>query len=235
MSFLGVIFDFDGVLANTEPLHLQAYQDVLDQTPLTLSKKAYESTYLGYDDMGVFTHLAQDQQVVISPDEVSRLITRKGERFTQLVNSRNVIFPEARACIERLSGTCKLGIASGALHQEIETILDASSLKSHFTTIVAADDVEHSKPEPDTYRLAVELLCVAMGRPPSPNGFIAIEDSLWGIQSAHAAGLPCIAVTTTYTADKLTIANEIVPSLGDIDRNTLGTLAHNSQAPRKQP
>jgi len=73
---LGVVFDFDGVIANTEPLHLQAFQEVLDQTPMSLSKEAYESTYLGYDDIGVFTHLANDQQVVLSPDEISSLIAR---------------------------------------------------------------------------------------------------------------------------------------------------------------
>ena len=233
MPCLGVVFDFDGVIANTEPLHLQAFQDVLDQTSMSLSKEAYESTYLGYDDIGVFTQLAQDQDIVVSSDEISELIARKGKRYTQLVESRDVIFPEARTCLERLSGACELGIASGALHQEIETILHASSLRSYFTTIVAADDVKHSKPEPDTYRLAIELLCLAMGRPPSPNGFVAIEDSLWGIQSAHAAGLPCIAVTTTYTADRLTVANQIVPSLVDIDITTLETLVHNSQARRE--
>ena len=235
MPCLGVVFDFDGVIANTEPLHLQAYQDVLGQTPLILSKEVYESTYLGYDDIGVFTHLAKDQHTVLSPDEISALIALKGKRYTQLVGSTNVIFPEARGCIERLAGTCELGIASGALHQEIETILLASSLRSYFTTIVAADDVEHSKPEPDTYRLAVELLCAAIGRPPSPNGFVAIEDSLWGIQSAHAAGLPCVAVTTTYSATALTVANHIVPSLDDIDAKSLEALIENSQPSSNKP
>ena len=235
MPCLGVVFDFDGVIANTEPLHLQAYQDVLGQTPMILSKEVYESTYLGYDDIGVFTRLAKDQHIVLSPDEISALIVLKGERYTQLVESKNVIFPEARGCIERLAGTCELGIASGALHQEIETILLASSLRSYFTTIVAADDVEHSKPEPDTYRLAVELLCTAIGRPPSPNEFVAIEDSLWGIQSAHAAGLPCIAVTTTYSATTLTVANHIVPSLDDIDVKTLEALVENSQTNSNNP
>ena len=235
MPCLGVVFDFDGVIANTEPLHLQAYQDVLGQTPLILSKEVYESTYLGYDDIGVFTHLAKDQHIVLSPDEISALIALKGKRYTQLVGSTNVIFPEARGCIERLAGTCELGIASGALHQEIETILLASSLRSYFTTIVAADDVAHSKPEPDTYRLAVELLCAAIGRPPSPNGFVAIEDSLWGIQSAHAAGLPCVAVTTTYSATELTIANHIVPSLDDIDAKSLEALIEHSQTSSNKP
>ena len=235
MPCLGVVFDFDGVIANTEPLHLQAYQDVLGQTPLILSKEVYESTYLGYDDIGVFTHLAKDQHTVLSPDEISALIALKGKRYTQLVGSTNVIFPEARGCIERLAETCELGIASGALHQEIEAILLASSLRSYFTTIVAADDVEHSKPEPDTYRLAVELLCAAIGRPPSPNGFVAIEDSLWGIQSAHAAGLPCVAVTTTYSATALTVANHIVPSLDDIDAKSLEALIENSQPSSNKP
>ena len=235
MPCLGVVFDFDGVIADTESLHLQAYQDVLDQTAMTLSKEAYESTYLGYDDIGVFMHLAQDQETILSPDDISSLIARKGKRYTQLVESHNVIFPEARTCIARLSGNYELGIASGSLREEIETVLLASSLSSHFTAIAAADDVAHSKPEPDTYKLAIELLCLAMGRSPSPNGFVAIEDSLWGIQSAHAAGLPCIAVTTTYIADKLTVADQIVPSLADIDTNTLEALVHSNQACPKHP
>lgn len=225
LTLLGVIFDFDGVIANTEPLHLRAYQEVLADTNVTLTRDEYESKYLGYDDVGVFTTISQDHGVTLSADEIARLIEAKGRRYNELVGTEDVVFPTARACIKRLAGTVVLGIASGALHQEIENILIAAGLRPHFSALVAADDVECSKPAPDTYARATELLCGTLGRPPSPAGFVAIEDSSWGIESARAAGLPCVGVTTTYSADVLSGATLVVPSLENVNAQTLGALA----------
>lgn len=225
MPFRGVIFDFDGVIADTEPLHLRAFQAVLAGGPMSLSKDAYLARYLGFDDAGLFRAVAQDRGVTLSPSDVSRLVEAKGQRYAELVGAGDVVFPEARACIERLSGSgVVLGVASGALHHEIETILRAAGLLRHFAAIVAADDVARAKPAPDVYARAVELMSAAIGRPPSPSGFVAIEDSRWGIESAHAAGLPCVGVTTSYGADALLGAALVVPSLGNVDRDTLAAL-----------
>lgn len=224
MTLLGVIFDFDGVIADTEPLHLRAYQEVLANTDVTLTRDAYESRYLGFDDVGVFTTIAQDQGVALSADKLAHLIDAKGRRYNELVGTEDVVFPAARACIKRLGRTVVLGIASGALHHEIEDILIAARLRPHFSALVAADDVERSKPAPDTYARATELLCGALGRPPSPAGFVAIEDSSWGIESARAAGLPCVGVATTYGADALSSATLVVPSLAYVNAQTLGAL-----------
>ena len=221
---VGVIFDFDGVIADTERLHLQAYQDVLRDHGMTLSREDYEARYLGFDDVGVFTTVAADLDLTLGRGELGRLIEAKGRRFTELVDAGDVVFPEAPACIERLAGDLVLGIASGALHQEIEDILTAAGLRSHFSAIVAADDVEHAKPAPDGYARAVKLLSAKLGRPPSPSGFIAIEDSRWGIEAAVAAGLPCIGVTTTYAADELPGATAVVSGLADMDCRSLAAL-----------
>ena len=228
---LGVVFDFDGVIADTERLHLHAYQDVLGDRGMTLSKDDYAERYLGFDDVGVFTNIAADQGMPLDRGELNRLIEAKGRRFTALVEAGDVVFPDAPACIERLAADLVLGIASGALHQEIEDILSAAGLRGHFSAIVAADDVEHAKPAPDGYTRAVELLSETLGRAPSPTGFIAIEDSRWGIEAAVAAGLPCIGVATTYGADELPGATAVVPGLADIDHRLLAAARRGATAP----
>lgn len=221
---LGVVFDFDGVIADTERLHLRAYQDVLRERGLVLTEDDYTTRYLGFDDVGVFTTVAADLGFTLDRGDLDRLIETKGRRFAELVGTGGVVFPDAPGCIERLAAELVLGIASGALHQEIEDILNAAGLRDHFSIIVAADDVEHPKPAPDGYARAVELLCAKLGRAPSPSSFFAIEDSRWGIEAAVAAGLPCIGVTTTYGADELPGATAVVAGLAEIDHDSLAAL-----------
>ena len=226
MPLRGVIFDFDGVIADTEPLHLKAFQAVLTGGPLSLSQEAYLARYLGFDDAGVFRALAGDRGVALLPNEVARLVEAKGRRYAELVATGDVVFPAARVCIERLAADgVVLGVASGALRHEIEAILSGADLRRHFAAIVAADDVTRGKPAPDAYARAVELLSAAIGRPPSPAGFVAIEDSRWGIESAIAAGLPCVGVTTSYGADALAGAAIVVSSLAGVDGDTLAALS----------
>jgi len=215
MPLRGVVFDFDGVIADTEPLHLGAYQDVLAGTPLTLDPKDYYERYLGYDDVGVFTTLGRDQGAALDPREIQRLITEKGRRFEARVRGGGVLFPDAAACIERLSDRLPLGIASGALHDEIEAILTSAGLRHLFAVIVAADDVPQSKPAPDSYQRAVTLLADKTASS-DPADYVAIEDSVWGITAARTAGLRCVAVTNSYPADALVSADLVLDRLGEL-------------------
>ena len=223
MPLRGIIFDFDGVIANTEPLHLKAYQDVLADSPFALEKEAYYTRYLGYDDVGVFTALASDHGVVLDRDQIRQLIDKKGRRFDALVRQEQVLFPGAANCIERLADVAPLGIASGALHEEIDAILSRANLRRHFKAIVAADDVAQSKPAPDSYLRVVELIGNNQGRSPTPT-FVAIEDSGWGITAARAAGLTCVAVTHTYPAEELREAELVVADLAAIRADLLESL-----------
>ena len=224
MSLIGVIFDFDGVIADTERLHLRAFQQVLSRGPLTLTEEAYDARYLGYDDAGLLDALAADHGRRLSAAEVERLVAAKGRRYDDLVGAGEVVFPDAPDCIARLAAEVILGIASGALHAEIEAILEGAGLRRHFAAIVAADDVERSKPAPDSYVRAVELLSAELDRPASPSGFVAIEDSRWGIEAATAAGLPCVGITTSYGPEALPGASRIVSRLADVDREVLAAL-----------
>ena len=216
MPLSGVIFDFDGVLVNTEPIHLKAYQEVMADTPLTLETDAYYARYLGYDDVGVFTAVATDQGVSLSPEELNRLLEVKGKRFQTLLGSNDILFPGAAVCIEQLAIKVPLGIASGALHHEINEILSHAGLRRYFSVVVAADDIDQPKPAPDSYLRAAKQLRATLGI--NADGcFVAIEDSRWGIESAHEAGLACIAVTNTYPATDLALADATVSGLSEVD------------------
>ena len=215
MPLRGIVFDFDGVIADTEPSHLAAFQDVLAGSGLKLSAGDYYDRYLGYDDAGALRAIGRDQGRPFDDGEVSRLVAAKARRFDARVRDGNVLFPGAAACIERLAAVAPLGIASGALHAEIETILTAAKLRDRFEVIVAADDVLRSKPAPDTYQRAVELLGAA-GTGAGPSTCVAIEDSVWGITAAHDAGLPCVALTHSYPAAALAAADAVVGSLDEL-------------------
>jgi beta-phosphoglucomutase len=222
MSLSGVVFDFDGVIADTEGLHLRAYQDTLTDTPMSLSREAYYERYLGYDDVGVFTTLARDQRQPLGGDEMTRLIAEKGRRFDTLVETAQTLFPGAADCIRRLAKETPLAIASGALHAEIERILNDAGLRTYFAAIVAADDVERSKPAPDAYREAVKRL--TNGATPKWSSYVAIEDSQWGLEAARVAGLRSVAITNSYPATVLTGADLVVDHLAAVDRDVLEQL-----------
>ena len=220
MPLRGIVFDFDGVIADTEPSHLAAFQDVLADTGLTLSAGDYYDRYLGYDDAGALQAIGHDQGRPLDAGDVRRLAAAKARRFEALVRDGNVLFPGAAACIKRLASVAPLGIASGALHAEIESILTAANLRDRFSVIVAADDVTRSKPAPDTYQRAVELLGAgATGAAAST--CVAIEDSVWGIEAAHAAGLPCVALTHSYPAAVLASADAVLSGLDELQPGLL--------------
>jgi HAD superfamily hydrolase (TIGR01509 family) len=202
-----IVFDFDGVLADSEPLHLRAYQEVLSSLGLTLTREDYYAHYLGYDDEGVFRALAAAHAFELDEARLAALIAEKTRVFDATIESGEILYPGAAACIERMAAAYPLGIASGALRHEIEAILRGARLDRHFRFIVASGDTPEGKPAPDPYRLAAELHRVA------PSQCTAIEDSRWGIESAKSAGLSCVAVTTTYSAEQLAGADRIVSSL----------------------
>ena len=187
-----------------------------------MEREAYYERYLGYDDVGVFTHLAHDQGQPLADGELTRLIAEKGRRFDALLDTTQPLFPGAADCIRRLAKVTTLAIASGALHEEIERILNDAGIREYFAAIVAADDVVRSKPAPDTYQEAVRLLTGSA--PPTWSSYVAIEDSQWGLEAARAAGLKSIAITNSYPAAVLTEADLVVGHLSDVDRDVLEQL-----------
>ena len=214
-----VIFDFDGVLANTERLHLAAFRDAFAPAGWTLTDDAYFTRYLGYDDVGTIEAFARDQRVSVGAAEVRALLAAKSAAYRRRLGGDDVLYAGAASCVARLGSAFALAIASGSLHAEIADILRGAGLESAFAAIVGADDVTRGKPAPDSYLAAAARLRVP------PEACVAIEDSSWGLTAAGAAGLLTIAVTTTAPASQLAGANLVVSSLDAIDVETVLSLA----------
>lgn len=213
-----VVFDFDGVLADSEPLHLAAYQEVFGALGVELSREDYYARYLGYDDQGVFRHLAEDRGWSLDDDRIAALIAQKSDVFDDLIARTDVLYAGARECVETLSGTFPLGIASGALRYEIESILARAGLRDHFKFIVASGETPSSKPAPDPYLRAAALHGVP------PGACVAIEDSRWGIESAKRAGMKCVGLTTTYGEAELVAADRVIRSIREFTPGLLTAL-----------
>ena len=213
-----IVFDFDGVLADSEPLHLRAYQEVVEWMGGALPREEYYARYLGFDDQGVFRTLSEDRGWGLTDARIAELIAEKTRALAEIVAETDVLYPGASECLARLAGIWPLGIASGALKHEIKAILERRSLGGYFRFIVAAGDTPASKPAPDPYALASRLHGVKAG------SCVAIEDSRWGIESAKAAGLWCIGITHTYAVSELLRADTIVSSLDELTPELIRSL-----------
>jgi HAD superfamily hydrolase (TIGR01509 family) len=218
-----VVFDFDGVLADSEPLHFRAFRDVLHGIGLSLTEQAYYDRYLGYDDVGAFQAIAQDNGMPLTPVVVGHLVAQKAVRLEALEHGASVLFPGARDAVLRMAARGPIAIASGARREEIERILDREGLRSHFPVLVAAEDTAASKPDPAPYHRVVELLALRETRL-HPSECVAVEDSRWGLISARDAGLRTIAITHSYPAAALTEADAVIEHLDGLTEEQLTAL-----------
>jgi beta-phosphoglucomutase len=220
-----IVFDFDGVIADSERLHLRSYQEILAPEGIMMSNEDYFARYLGYDDVGVFKALGRDNDVAMDDQRVSELVARKGQRYESLASAGEMLFPGAAALIRTAAAAVPIAIASGALTHEIEEVLERAGLRPLFPVIVGADQTERSKPHPDPYQTAFARLRSHSGLDLIAWRTVAIEDSRWGLVSARAAGLRCVAVTNTYSEAELRADAElVVPGLHALTLDALDAL-----------
>ena len=213
MSLRAIVLDFDGVIANSEPLHFQAFRDVLAEEGVTLTEGDYYARYLGFDDVAAFQAIAVACGGARTTAHIGEIAARKAARLESLECEVSILFPGAAGAI-----------ASGARGVEIRRVLDREGLAACFTAIVAAGDTAAGKPEPDPYLRAVTLLAPACGGHLAASECVAIEDSHWGLESARAAGLRTVAVTHTYEAAALASADLVIASLDELDLRALARL-----------
>ena len=214
----GVIFDFDGVIADSEAHHFRAFQRTLEERGSSLSEQDYYERYLGYADREVFALLARERGEALSRSELERLVAEKGRAYASFITEGPVLCRGAADAIQRLSEHFPLGIASAAFAHEIVQVLESAGLRSKFKTIVGAEDVAESKPSPAPYLEAAKRL----GVPPA--ACAAIEDSPWGLESARRAGLKAIGVTHTYRAPQLAAAHIVIDSLDEVTESFVRSL-----------
>lgn len=218
----GVVFDFDGVLVDSEYAHFEAIRDTLQaETGIVIDHAEYLEHYLAYDDHSCFRRAFERNQRAASPERLSQLVEQKWKAYARRIASVPFL-PGAAALVRDLAGRgVPLAIASGSRRNEIETLLSAQALRECFRGLVTADDVLNFKPHPEPYLRA----CLLLGAEDSAQGFVAIEDSSTGIAAARAAGLRVIGVAGSLPLGKLGLAHQAVASLTELSFERLAALA----------
>lgn len=220
-----VIFDFDGVIVDSEPFHYQAFQRVLEPLGLGFTWQEYLNTYIGFDDRDAFREVHRQAGQSLAGANLQTLIERKAELFPQVVAGTAVPYPGVVELIRELSAHLPVALCSGALLSDIVPIVTQLGIADLFCTMVTADDVHVSKPDPASYQLAVQRLQKLFPHAGiSPTECLAIEDTPAGIASAKGAGIRVIAVTNSYPADQLTDATVVVMSLAELSYPVLSAL-----------
>lgn len=211
-----VIFDFDGVIADTEPLHFQSLRRTLAGIKIVLTEKDYYADYLGFDDRGCILEALRINRRPISSSLVEELMAEKAAAYLTSIKDHLVIFPGVREFVEGAAANYPIAIASGALRAEIELVLEQIGIRKAFCHITSAEDVTCGKPNPEPFLQALaELNRRHPAAPIPPDACLAIEDSRPGIQAARSAGMKVLAVTNTHTVQDLHEADAISYSLSE--------------------
>ena len=219
-----VIFDFNGIIVDDEPIHFELFQKVFAEEGIELTHDAYYARYLGFDDRGAFSFGYQEHKRELGDATLAELIERKAVYYQEAISNHVAIFPGVKSLVTDLAKHLPLAVASGALRNEIETILTTAGLIHHFKAIVSAEDVERGKPEPEIFLKALAALNADNGNPIQPGECVVIEDSKEGIKGARRAGMKCLAVTNSHPAELLGDANAIVKSLEEVGLAKLSQL-----------
>lgn len=212
-----MIFDFDGVVVDSEPIHLRAFQQVLKDKQLELTSEDYYARYLGFDDLDCFRAVMRDQGVVPSHEQVAAMIAEKTILVQQLMGeSIRPLEGAVELVRDAYQAGVPLAVCSGALRAEIELASAAVGVRDFFKVIVAAEDVTRGKPDPQGYILALDRLRRETPARIEPRRCLVVEDSPAGIDAARAAAIHVLAVTNSYPAESLGRADRIVNSLREV-------------------
>jgi HAD superfamily hydrolase (TIGR01509 family) len=215
-----IIFDFDGIIADTEPLHYAGLRRTLTEIGIDLTESDYYANYLGYDDRGCFTAALSAHHRPVDPETIARLVARKASAYLESVKHQDVIFPGVRQFVRDAAQHYPLAIASGALRHEIEYILKEAGLRHAFLTIISAENVTQGKPDPQPFLFALKAL-----QQHDPNlsaaSCLVIEDSLPGVRSAKSAGMKVLAVANTHTTQDLQEADAVAQNLNEVSLDDL--------------
>jgi beta-phosphoglucomutase len=222
MALRAAVFDFDGVIVDSEPLHFRSLRDALETESVLITHEEYWDHLLAHDDKSSIRLAFERRGERPDRERLARVERAKIERFAALIPEVPV-FPGAREVIGALAAELPLAIASGARHGEIEAILTGIGLRGAFSAVVGAEDASHTKPDPAPYLEAARRL---EGRAPGlvPAECVAFEDSVPGVLSALGAGMKVVGVAHTYPAERLRSAHRVVESLAALETGSLGGL-----------
>jgi len=220
-----LIFDFDGVIVDSEPIHLRGFRKVLALIGIELTSQEYYRKYLGYDDQDCFKAVLADKGMEQTAEQIKAMIEAKSQAVQEeLARSVQPLDGAVEMIAAAAESGILVGVCSGALKKEIVLSARKIGILEHLEQIVSAEDVRKGKPDPEGYRLALSRLSASAGRDLPAAKCVAIEDSPAGIAAAKAAGMKVLAVTNSYDAEALTDADKVVDSLTSVGLDCLDEL-----------
>lgn len=219
-----IIFDFNGVIVNDEPLHYEAFRTILAEENIPLTEEVYYARYLPLDDHALLRAVWRDVNRELTPEFLEALVHRKEACYRKAMRAGVGLFPGVAEFIARAAKLVPMAIASGAARVEIEYILQENRLQDHFLAIVAAEDVARGKPDPECFQKALAAINQSgRVRDGEVRGeeTLVFEDSPGGIRAARAAGMRCVGITNSVPAERLKEAHRVIPTLHGVDPRTL--------------
>jgi beta-phosphoglucomutase len=219
-----IIFDFDGVLVDTEALHFESLKSTLAQHDITIDEAEYYDRYLGFADRECAERALADRGRPATTGLVEAIVATKLDIFSRIRGTIQ-LFPGVGDFVRQAAGRYPLAIASGSFRGDIESTLEAVSLRTYFTGIASAEDAPHGKPDPTVFRAALAALNGSGGAGGmQPDECVVIEDTIPGVDGALRAGMRCVAVTNSRRASELQRAHLVVPGLDQLDLSRLEAL-----------
>ena len=210
-----VIWDMDGVIADTGPYHFMAWQDVFGKRGVNFTEADFQHNFGKRNDTIVRYAFSGN----ISSEEADVITTEKEKSFRRRVAKNVKPLPGAVQLIKVLEEKgVKMAIASSAPPENIRLVAGRLGIYQCFDAIVWGREVTEGKPSPQVYLLAARKLGV------DPQNCIVIEDALAGVIGAKKAGMKCLAVTNTHSRDSLHEADLVVDTLESVDFNDLRVL-----------
>lgn len=220
-----VIFDFDGVITDSEILHLRAFNQSLAQYDIEITKNDYYTMYLGFNDTDCYKLLIEKGLLKMDEQQINTLMIQKKKIFEQLAKAEGKMIEGVRDFLNMLEqNNIPMAICSGSLLTEVEMVLEEARLRHLFEVIVSGEQVKKGKPDPEGFLLSLQRLNENRENPITANQCVVIEDSHWGLEAAKAAGMHTIAVTNSYDAEQLSMANKIVDRLSELSIDDLQQL-----------
>ena len=212
-----IIFDFDGIIANTEPTHLEAFKRILNEKGIELTDTDYYEKYLAFDDKRLLRELLKKNCITFTESYVDKLIQKKHNLINELFTTHVELFPGVVEFLNRIRERYILSIASGALKAEIEFILNKFNIADKFNNITSAEDVENCKPDPEVFKKSLATINDNTEDIVHSSECVVIEDSIHGVEAAIAAKMRCIAITNSYCQEYLIKADLVVNGFDEIN------------------
>lgn len=202
-----VIFDMDGTLIDSEPLHFEAAREVIASQGKIFTFEMHEK-YMGTTEEHFWKSIVKELKI---DAPYKSLMGKKEGIFKERIKEEGTAFEGVIPLVLKLYKETSLAIASSSPRHVVKLILQKLKIREYFSVIVSGDDIKRTKPDPEIYLKAASLLNT------NPKNCLVVEDSINGVRAAKAAGMACVAVTNSFKKEKLKEADYLLSSLKDFN------------------